>query len=131
MLGSGLPQHLNIRALLGEVRNEVSKQGCDEGQHPWAPISPSLHTAHSSPADGSARPHYTQLGLRKDPRGLPTLAQIRGGDSARYFTAVWNIWAGDQRETVTEGYTALRLLLSVNMLWFSSIIGPTFSSGTL
>lgn len=56
MLGSDLPQHLSISAPPGEVGNEVSKQCCDAGRHPWAPLSPSLHTAHSSPADGSAQP---------------------------------------------------------------------------
>ena len=48
--------------------------------------------------------HYTQLGLRKATWGLPALAQIRPGESARYLNAVWNIRPTDQYETVKEGY---------------------------
>ncbi len=88
-----------------EVRNEVSKQCYDAGRPPRAPLSPSLHTAHSPQL--MAQPcHYTQPRLRKAVRSLPALAKIRPWDSARYFTAVQNIWARDQYEAAIEGCRA-------------------------
>lgn len=66
--------------------------------------------------------------------GLPALAQIRPGDSARCFTAVQNIWAGDQYEMVTE-HDVVECngdcyFLSIQSV-LSRIFGATFSYGTL
>lgn len=58
--------------------------------------------AHNAPADGSAR-HWTQSGLHKALWGLPGLAQIKPGGSARYFPSAQNNWAGDQSMQVEQG----------------------------
>lgn len=76
-----------------------------QGDTPGLPSVPAC-TRPAVPQLMAQPGHYTQLGLHEALRGLPTLAQIRGGGSVRYFTAVLNIWAGDQWETVKEGHTA-------------------------
>lgn len=138
-LGSDLPQHLNISALPGEVGNEVSKQCCDAGRHPWASLSPSLHTANSSPADGSAQPLHS-IGVTQGPvDACPTLAQIRGADSARHFSALWNIWAGDQREILqrekqhvcSRAYAVEFVFIWQYIVGFCCITGAAFSSSRL
>lgn len=75
-------------------RNEVSKQRCGAGRHPWAPPGPSSHTAHNPRADGSDLPLHlvTQGSVR------PAGSGADWRDSARYFTAVWNMWAVHQHE---------------------------------